>query len=130
MGAAKGACRQRPVAEVLVDVLGNLQDIFGSEIRLAQARAREDLKCFRSAGALMMVGVLGGLLSALLLLFAVVAALSLLMSVWLAALLVGLFMGVMCAVLVRSGANLMRRRAAQVAAIRKERRPWAGRLKE
>jgi hypothetical protein len=81
-------------------------------MRLAQAQAREELRSFRTAGALMMVGVLGGLLSAFFLLFAIVAALSLLISVWVAALLVALVMAVVCAVLLRSGANLMRRRSA------------------
>jgi amino acid transporter len=99
-------------------------------MRLAQAQAREELRSFRTAGALMMVGVLGGLLSAFFLLFAIVAALSLLISVWVAALLVALVMAVVCAVLLRSGANLMRRRAAQADASARERTPWTGRATE
>jgi hypothetical protein len=127
VGEAKRASAQRSVAAVLADLFCNLQDIFGLEIRLAQARAGEDLRSFRSAGALIVVGVLGGLLSAFFLLFAIIAALSLVISVWVAALLVALVMAVVCAVLLRGGVNLMRSRTGKAAASAKERTPWTGR---
>ena len=123
----KRASRQRSVAEVLADALGNLQDILRAEIRLAHVQARAELRTFRSAGALMVVGVLGGLLSALFLLFAIVAALSLVISLWAAALLVAIVMAVMCAVLLRKAAYLMRSRAAKAAADSAEESiPWTG----
>jgi hypothetical protein len=126
--------RQRSVAEVLADVLSNLQDILRSEIRLAQLEARAELRNFRSAGALMVAGVLGGLLSGFFLLFAIVAALSLVMRVWVAALLVAIVMAVVCALLLRRGARLMRSRAekaaASAAASAEENSPWTGRPSE
>jgi Flp pilus assembly protein TadB len=124
----KRASRQRSVAEVLADVLSNLQDILHSEISLARVQARAELRNFRSAGVLMVVGVLGGLLSAFFLLFAIVAALSLVISLWVAALLVAIVMAVVCAVLLRRGARLVRTRAekvaAGVAASAEESTPW------
>jgi uncharacterized membrane protein len=118
------------VSEVLADVLGNLQDILHSEIRLAHVQARAELRSFRSAGMLMVAGVLGGFLSAFFLLFAIVVALSLVIHVWLAALLVAVVMAVVCAVLLRRGAYLMRskaeRVAANVAAGSEESTPWTG----
>ena len=89
------------MAEVLADVLVNLQEILRSEIRLAHFQVRAELRTLRSAVALMIVGVLGGLVSAIFLLFAIVAALSLVMSVWVAALLVAIVMAAVCAELVR-----------------------------
>jgi predicted ferric reductase len=115
----------RSMAQVLADVVCNLQDILHAQIRLAQAEAREELRNFRSAGALMLIGVLGGLLSALFLLLAAVAALSLVISVWLAALIVALGMAVVCAIVLRIGTKLMRSRAAKIAASVKEKAPWS-----
>lgn len=126
LGEVKRTSGQRSVAGVLADVLVHLQDILRSEIRLAYFQARAELTTFRSAVALMMVAVLGGLVSAIFLLFAIVAALSLVMSVWVAALLVAIVMAAVCAVLLRSGANLMRSRAEKVAASVEERTPWTG----
>jgi hypothetical protein len=99
------------VAEVLTDVLYNLQDILRSEIRLAGVQARAEVRSFRAAGALIVVGVLAGLLSAFFLLFAIVAALSLVISLWAAALLVATVMAVVCTAVLRRGAYHMRSRA-------------------
>jgi Flp pilus assembly protein TadB len=115
---------RRSIAQVLADVVSNLQDILHAEIRLAQAETRDQLRTFRSAGALMLLGVLGGLLSAFFLLFAVVAALSFVISVWIAALIVALVMAMVCAIILRAGANQMRSRAAKAAASVKEKAEW------
>jgi hypothetical protein len=125
--SARGVSDQRSVAELLGDVICNLQDILSSQIRLAQAEAHEELRTFRSAGTLIMIAILGGLLSALFLLLAIVAALSLVMSLWVAALFVALGMAVLCGVVLRVGVNLVRSRAAKIAASAKEKTPWTGR---
>jgi hypothetical protein len=107
LGEVRRSSGQRSVAEVLSDVLFNLQDILRSEIRLAHFQARAELRTLRSAA------------------FAIVAALSLIISVWGAALLVAIVMAVVCAVLVRSGAKRMRSEAEKAASV-EERTPWAG----
>ena len=116
LGDVKRGSRPRSVAEVLGDVLRHLQEILRSEIRLVYVQARAELKTFGSAGALIVAGVLGGFLSVFFLLFAVVAALSLVIKLWVAALLVAIGMAVVCAVLLRSGAHLIRSRADMAAA--------------
>ena len=126
LGEVQRTSRQRSIAEVLADVLSNLQDILRSEIHLRLAQARDELRAFRPAGTLITLGILGGLLSAFFLLFAIVAALSLVISVWLAALLVAVVMAVVCGVLLRRGANLMRSRAEKVATAAEERPRWTG----
>ena len=118
------------MAQVLADVVGNLQDILHAQIRLAQAEAREELRTFRSAGALMLIGAFAGLLSAVFLLLAAVAALSLVLSVWLAALIVALGMAAVCTLVLRAGVKLMRSRAAKLAASVKEKAPWSARASE
>jgi len=116
LGDVKRGSRPRSVAEVLGDVLRHLQEILRSEIRLVYVQARAELRTFGSAGALIVAGVLGGFLSVFFLLFAVVAALSLVIKLWVAALLVAIGMAVVCAVLLRSGAHLIRSRADMAAA--------------
>lgn len=114
LGDAKRGSPQRSVMEVLSDALYHLQEILRSEIRLVYVQARAELRTFRSAGALIVAGVLGGFLSALFLLLAVVAALSLVIKLWVAALLVAIVMAVVCAVLLGSGAHLIRSRADMI----------------
>jgi len=124
MGEATPPAGRRRVSELLADVACNLHDILRAELRLRQAQAREELRAFRPAGALITIGVLSGLLSAFFLLIAIVAALSFVISLWLAALLVAIVMGAACAVLLRSGANRIRSRTEKVAGALKERSSW------
>jgi magnesium-transporting ATPase (P-type) len=116
LGDVKRGSRPRSVTEVLADVLRHLQEILRSEIRLVYVQARAEVRTLGSAGALIVAGVLGAFLSAFFLLFAIVAALSLIIKVWAAALLVSIVMAVVCAVLLRSGAQLIRKRAEMAAA--------------
>jgi putative superfamily III holin-X len=119
---------RRSVAQVLAEVVGNLQDMLGAQIRLAQAQARDELRTFRSAGTLILIGVLVGLLSAFFLLLAIVAALSLVISVWVAALIVALGTAVLCAILLRVGANHVRSQSARILASEEEEKaPWTTR---
>jgi Putative Actinobacterial Holin-X, holin superfamily III len=104
----------RSVAQLLADLLRNLQDILSAEIRLAQARAREELRTYRPPVVLIVVGALGGILGGLFLLLAAVAALSLVIPIWAAALIVGLGMAVVCAILLRVGVSRLRGRAAKL----------------
>jgi hypothetical protein len=128
--ARRAETDSRSIAQVLADVVCNLQDILHAQIRLAQAEAREELRSFRSAAGLVLMGVLGGLLSAVFLLLAAVAALSLVISLWLAALIVALGMAAVCAIVLRAGVKLMRGRAAKIAASAKEKAPWSARASE
>ena len=111
---ARRASDKRSVSQVLAAVVRNLEDIFISELRLVQAETRAQLRNFRPALVLIVIGVLGGLLSGLFILLAVVAALNLVISLWLAALLVGLGMAVFCAASLRIGANLVRSRPMHI----------------
>lgn len=125
-GTVQRPSGRRSVAEVLADLLGNVHDILRSELRLRHAQAREELRAFRPAGTALALGALCGLLSAFFLLVAIVAALSFVISLWIAALLVSIIMAMVCAALLRSGANLMRNRREKVAGALEDRTPWTG----
>ena len=105
----------RSVAQLLADLLSNLQDILHAEIRLAQARAREELRSYRPSMLLIVMGALGGMLGCFFLLLAAVAALSLVIPMWAAALIVGLGMAVVCVILLRVGVGRLRGRADKLA---------------
>ncbi len=111
----RAPAEDRSVAQLLADLLRNLQDILGAEIRLAQARAREELRAYRPTAALIVMGVVGGILSLLFLLLAAAAALSLVVPVWAAALIVAFGMAVVCAILLAAGVGRLRRAASETA---------------
>jgi lysylphosphatidylglycerol synthetase-like protein (DUF2156 family) len=105
----------RSLAQLLGDLLSNLQDILRAEIRLAQARAREELRAYRQPVLLIVAGALGGMLGGFFVLLAAVAALSLVIPIWAAALIVGLLMALVCALLLRVGVSRLRARADKLA---------------
>jgi uncharacterized membrane protein YqjE len=100
----------RSMAEVLQDIVGNIQDIVRSEFRLAKAEIQEETaKAVRSGIPL----VIGGLLSLYALgfiLVAIVHGLSTVMEPWLASLIVGIAVLVVSMALIAAG----RKRLKQV----------------
>jgi uncharacterized membrane protein YqjE len=83
----------RPLSSVLHDIVGNVQEIVRSEVRLARTEISEELAKSRIAGMLLAVGALMLTLSAVFLLLAIVYALSAVMAEWAAALVVGVGVG-------------------------------------
>jgi len=93
----------RPIAAVLQDIVWNLRDIVGSEVRLAKAEIREEVTKARSAGLLIGVGILSGIFAAFFLLVTIGYVLSLVMAAWAAALTVTIGVGIVAAMTIRSG---------------------------
>lgn len=87
----------RSISSVLHDIVGNVQDIVRSEVRLAKTELIEELGKSRSASVLLGVGALMFIFSALFMLLAIVYALSVVMPAWAAALIVGASVGVIAA---------------------------------
>ena len=79
----------RSVAAVLHDIVGNVQDIVRSEMRLAKTELKEELGKSRNAGILLGVGVLLLAFGLVFMLRAAVYALSTVVPDWAAALIVG-----------------------------------------
>ena len=118
----------RSIGTVLKDIVGNVQQIVRSEIRLASVEVREEAgKAGRSA-ALVMVG---GAVAVLALGCALIAAISLLatmVALWSAALIVAALTGVVGAIFIAAGMKRMRQitmTPTRTLAALEENIPWA-----
>jgi uncharacterized membrane protein YqjE len=124
------AIAERSISSVLHDIIGNVQDIIRSEVRLAKTEITEELAKSRNASVLLGVGGLLLIFSALFLLLAGVYALSLVMPAWAAALIVGVGVGAIAALFCALGIKRFKliRAAPKTAASMKENVEWAKQL--
>ncbi|HTZ49064.1 MAG TPA: phage holin family protein [Verrucomicrobiae bacterium] len=99
---------QRSVADVLQDIVGNLQQIIRSEFRLARAELKEKADRAAKPATTLAAGAILGFYGIGFLLLAIVYALSLALSVWLAALIVSAVLIVAAAILVATGRNKLK----------------------
>ena len=83
----------RTVSDVLRDILGNLQDIVRSEVRLAKAEFKTETGHAAKAAKPLIAGAVLSLYAGGLLLLALVFGLSLVLPAWMAALSVGVLRG-------------------------------------
>jgi hypothetical protein len=79
---------ERSVSDVLQDIVRNIQDIVGSEVRLAKTEIREEVAKAKTASVWLGVGALSGSFSVFFFLFAMVYALANFVPNWAAALIV------------------------------------------
>jgi uncharacterized membrane protein YqjE len=118
---------ERSISAVLHDIVGNVQNIVRSEIRLAKTEATEELGKARSAGVMLGVGAFLLLLGTIFLLLAAVYALSLVMEPWAAALTVGAVVSVIAAFCCGAGVRRFKsvRAVPKTSATLKENVEWA-----
>ncbi len=118
----------RSIGTVLKDIVGNVQQIVRSEIRLASVEVREEAgKAGRSA-ALVMVGGAIAVLALGCALIAAISALSTIVALWSAALIVAAVAGVVGAALIATGMKRMRQitiTPTRTLAALEENIPWA-----
>jgi uncharacterized membrane protein YqjE len=93
----------RSMPEVLQDIVGNIQEIIRSEVRLAKAEMREQASKAAKASTLLGAGALAGIFSLALILATCTLALAMVVPAWLAALIVGIATGLLAAVLIAMG---------------------------
>jgi Flp pilus assembly protein TadB len=93
----------RSVADVLQDIVGNVQTIIRSEVRLAKTEVTEQATKAGRAAGMMVGGVVTGWFTVWLLLLAILFALGTVMPMWGAALLLFVIMGILTAVLLTAG---------------------------
>jgi len=93
----------RGFSDVLQDLLGNLQKLVRSEVRLAKAEMREEATLALSAGVWMGLGVVIGLGAGMLLLWSIVFAVALVVPMWAAALLTGAVTAAIAGALILTG---------------------------
>jgi|KBSMisStandDraft_5_1062788.scaffolds.fasta_scaffold19967_7 uncharacterized membrane protein YqjE len=102
------ALRERSLADVLHDIVANIQDIVRSELRLASVEIRQELAKAASAGKVAAAGGVLALFAFALLLLAAVYALALVMPPWLAALTVGIVLAIAGSILISAGSKRLK----------------------
>lgn len=124
------ATANRTISTVLSDIVGNVQDIVRSELRLAKTELTEELGKARTAAILIGAGTLLGIFSVAFLLLAGVHALSNVMPGWAAALIVGAGVGLIGALCFALGIRRFKsvRADPKTAATVKENVEWAKQL--
>jgi len=124
------ASADRSISTVLSDIVGNIQEIVRSEVRLAKTEITEEVGKLRAASMLVAAGVFMLTFSMVFVLLAIVYALSAVMPAWAAALIVGVGEGVLAALCCTLGIKRFRavRAAPKTTATVKENVEWAKRL--
>lgn len=93
----------RSIADVLQDIVANVQTIIRSEVRLAKAELTEEATKAGRAAAMLGGGAVAALFTVWLLLLTILFALATVMPIWGAALLLFALMAVVTLVLVTAG---------------------------
>jgi len=121
---------ERSISTVLYDIVGNVQEIVRSELRLARTEFTEELGKLRSASVLLGVGLLLALFGVLFLLVAIVYALSLFIPAWAAALIVAAAIGALGGIFLGAGFRRLKvmRAAPKTTESMKENAEWAKHL--
>lgn len=99
---------ERPVSDVVKDIIGNVQEMVRSEVRLARAELREEIDHATAAAKLIGIGAGLALLGGAFLLVTVALLLALVMPAWIATLIVGAALGVSGMVMLAKGRSQFR----------------------
>jgi uncharacterized membrane protein YqjE len=100
---------ERSVADVLQDILRNVQEIVRSEVRLAKVEIRDEARQAVSSGIWIAAGAVGALSAWMFLLWTVAYLLATRMSLWAATLVVAVVMACAAGVLIIGGIRRMKR---------------------
>jgi hypothetical protein len=124
------AAADRPISAVLHDIVGNVQDIVRSEMRLARTEVTDDLARMRVGAVWAGTGVIMLVLTVGFVLLAIVYALSAVVPAWAAALIVAGGSGLVAAVALGLGVKKLKtmRGMPRTAAAMKENAEWARQL--
>jgi len=98
----------RSMAEVLQDIVANIQEIFRSEFRLAKVEIQQQAAVATRSAVPLIIGLLLGLYALGFLLLAAVHALSIVVDPWLASLIVGVAVLAISLALVSVGKNRLK----------------------
>lgn len=94
---------ERSFADVMRDLIGNVQEIVRSEVGLVKAEIREEAARAKSAAVILSLGGLTGVFAALFVLLSLVSGLALVVPNWAANLIVGLALAVVAGITIASG---------------------------
>ena len=102
------AVQERSITDVLQDIVGNIQDIIRSEVRLAKSEMRDELAKVKASTPLLAVGAVAGLLAAFFLAWTAFYALSLVVAMWASALIVAALLAIVAAMTLSAGIKVLR----------------------
>jgi uncharacterized membrane protein YqjE len=97
------AGRERPITEIFRDIVGNVQEMVRSEVRLAKVEIREEASKTARAGAMLAAGAVVGITAGVFLLVCIAQLLDMVMPDWAAALIMALALGIPAAIMVSKG---------------------------
>jgi len=100
--------RERPMTEVLRDIIGNVQEMVRSEVRLARVEIRDETAKTARAGAMLAAGGVLGIIAGVFLLVCIAELLKLVMPDWAATLLVTVALGIAAAIFISKGRGGLR----------------------
>ena len=103
------ASASRSMPEVLQDIVGNVQEIIKSEMRLAKAEIHDKVSRATGPAVRLAVGSAFGLYALGFLLFTAVMGLATIVATWMAALIVGVTLAVLAAALMGSAIARLKR---------------------
>jgi len=95
--------RERPMTEIFRDIVGNVQEMVRSEVRLARVELREEASKTAKAGAMLAAGAVLAMVAAVFLLVCIAQLLDMVMPDWAAALIMALALGIPAAIMVSKG---------------------------
>jgi uncharacterized membrane protein YqjE len=95
--------RERPMTEVLKDIVTNVQEMVRSEVRLARVELREEASKTARAGAMLAAGGVLGIIAGVFALVFFAQLLAMVMPDWAATLVITLVLGITAAVLISKG---------------------------
>jgi uncharacterized membrane protein YqjE len=98
----------RSVPDVLQDIVGNIQEIIRSEVRLAKAENKQEAAKATGPAIMWLVGAASGLYALGYLLFTAVMGLATMMATWVAALIVGAVLSVIAIALLSAATNRLK----------------------
>jgi len=97
------AGRERPITEIFRDIIGNVQEMVRSEVRLARVELRDEASKTARAGAMLAAGAVLAMIAGVFLLVCIAQILDMVMPDWAAALLLALALGIPAAILISKG---------------------------
>ena len=99
--------KERPISQIIQDILRHVGEIIRSEIRLVQTEMRQDFQDVKKAGTYLVGAGIAGMFALGFLLLAAVYGLSLVMPPWLAAISVGAVLAIAGALLLSKGLHML-----------------------
>ncbi len=100
---------ERPLADVLKDIIGSIQEIIRSELRLARSELREKVIAGGKAAVLVTAGAVFVFYSFAFVLVAIYNALAIVLPYWLAAVIIFAGLGIAAGIMISVGMKRLRR---------------------